>query len=129
MAAGITGNLDGPPPSPATDPMAAQEGGASPDAVAGLVAGRVPGVPQGPDMSGLMMLGNKLDEGLLTLATAAPLIGPDIEQIRAMLANAMGRFAAQSGGEGGMGGRMPAPPPVTQAGPQFPGSTSAGRPF
>lgn len=100
----------------------------------------------GPDMSGIMTLGQKLEEGLLTLAQAAPLISPDMDQCRSILMNALGKFAAQAGaGSGTSGsaplanpaasaGAMPAPPAqgspsVTQAGSQFPGAQGGGKPF
>lgn len=147
----LTASTDGPPPSPVTDSAAAQEAGRPASAVAGLVAGsgQNPQMPAGQDTSGIMVLGQKLIEGILTLAQAAPLIAPDMDQAQSIIMNALGKFAAQSVGGTGTSPTMPlapagAPPagqgpapatgggggaPVSQSGAQFPGNQGGGRPF
>lgn len=90
----------------------------------------------GPDLSGILTLGEKLEQGLITLAQAVPLIAPDLEQAKALLMNALGRFAAQAGGTGTSSSMPLSATPggptgtvVSQAGAQFPGSQGGGRPF
>lgn len=133
---------DGPPPSPMLDPAAAQEAGRPASAVAGLTAGSQLTAPPGPDVSGVLSLGQKIVEGLLALSQAAPVIGPDMDQAQAIVINALGKFSAGATGTGtspaaplaGPQMQTQAPPPkgavVGQAGPQFPGAvTSNSRPF
>jgi hypothetical protein len=84
------------------------------------------GAPQQPDLSGLLMLGQKLSEGLLTLAQAVPEIADDIAQCDGILKNALARVLETQAGAGASmmpGGEPSSPPPgsVTQAGVQFPG--------
>lgn len=139
-----TSALDGPPPSPETDPAAAAEAGRPAAQVQQLIGGQggSAAMGPGPDMSGIMTLGQKLEEGLLTLAQAAPLIAPDMEQARSILMNALGKFAASaSAGPSSSSAPMPGPggvpatgqPPTgltpTQAGSQFPGAQGGGKPF
>lgn len=141
----LTASTDGPPPSPMTDASAAQEAGRPASAVAGLVGGSQAGqMGPGQDTSGIMVLGQKLIEGILTLAQAAPLIAPDMDQAQSIIMNALGKFAAQSVGGTGTSptmamGTAPAAPvapaaggggaPVSQSGAQFPGNQGGGRPF
>lgn len=136
---------DGPPPNPVTSPAAAQEAGAAPSAITALLGG-AGGATQGPDLSGIMMLGQKLEQGLISLAQAVPLIAPDLDQCKAMLLNALGKFASSTVGGTGTsptapmqtmpgqpqpqaGGGAPTGMSVSQAGPQFPGAQGGGRPF
>lgn len=138
---------DGPPPSPALDPAAAQEAGMPASAVAGLTAGSaLTSAPAGPDVSGILALGQKLVEGMLALAQAAPMIGPDMDQAQSIVMNALGKFSSGATGTGTSStspltttpqqppAQTQAPPPkgavVSQAGPQFPGAlTGNSRPF
>lgn len=130
---------DGPPPSPALDPAAAQEAGRPASAVQTLTAGQrpsaamggnMPGAMQGggPDLSGIMVLGQKIDEALLALAQAAPVIGPDVQQMQAILMNALGKFAAQAS-SAGPGQPQPTGLTVSRSGPQFPGAQDGGKSF
>lgn len=120
--------LDGPPPSPAVDPAAAQETGASPGQVQSLLGGQNPAFPSGPDLSGVLTLGQKIDAALTTLAQAVPLISPEIQQMQAILTNALGKFSATSTGSG-TSGQMPMGMVVSPTGNQFPGAMNAGKPF
>lgn len=74
----------------------------------------------GPDMSGIMVLGQKIEEGLITLAQGAPMISAEMEQCKSILLNALGKFASSSGGGSA---------PITQAGANFPGAQGGGKPF
>lgn len=144
----ITAPIDGPPPSPETDPAAAREVGRPSSQVAQLTAGQNTAMPAGPDLSGILVLGQKIVEGLLALAQAAPSIAGDMDQAQGIVMNALGKFSSQAatspgtspsmplatplpgGAPAGGGGGAPAapggPPPqgqvVTQAGVQFPGA-------
>ena len=116
--------LNGPPPSPMIDPAAAQES----NPMRTLVGPQAAQMQQGPDVSGLLMLGQKLSEGLLTLAQAVPEIADDINQCDGILKNALARVLETQAGTGTssstpIGGAPTSPPPgsVTQAGVQFPG--------
>lgn len=118
----MTPPVDGPPPSPATDPAAAKEAG-QPFPISQL-AGPMAMQPQGPDLSGVNTLIQKLQEGLLTLSGALPMIAPELEQCRSILAAAAGRFLSQVASSSGKPGAGPAPTGqvVSPAGPQFPGA-------
>lgn len=142
----ITAPIDGPPPSPETDPAAAREVGRPSSQVAQLTAGQNTAMPAGPDLSGILVLGQKLVEGLLALAQAAPLIAPEMDQAQGIVMNALGKFSSQAatgtgtsssmplatplpgapagGAPGGQGGPPPRGQVVTQAGYQFPGAIS-----
>lgn len=125
----MTPPLDGAPPSPATSPEAAREVG-RPMPVSGL-AQPMAMQPQGPDLSGILTLGEKVEQGMLSIAQAVPPIAAEIEQAKAMFMAALGKFISQAGASNGS---MPAGAPkgqvVTQAGAQFPaGGQGAGRPF
>lgn len=127
--------LDGPPPSPVTSPPAASES----SQMKMLTGGAAPGQPGGPgsgqgsapDMSGIMMLGQKIEEALLSLAQALPAQGGIFGQAAELLKNGIAQaMQSQPGGAGGVqpGGGAPAGS-VTQAGNQFPGGGfNAGRP-
>lgn len=127
--------LDGPPPSPVTSPPAASEssqmkmltGGAAPGQPGGPGAGQPAGAP---DMSGIMMLGQKIEEALLSLAQALPAQGGIFGQAAELLKNGIAQaMQSQPGGGAGTqpGGGAPAGS-VTQAGNQFPGGGfGAGR--
>lgn len=149
----LTAPIDGPPPSPETDPTAAREAGRPASQVAQLTGGQNPAMPAGPDVSGILVLGQKIVEGMLALAQAAPLIAPDMDQAQAIVMNALGKFSSQAatgtgsspslplaggapqmGGGGGAPAPSQAPPPksqvVSQDGTQFPGAYQGGsRPF
>lgn len=133
-------STDGAPPSPATDPAAAQEVG-QPMALSGL-SSPMQLQASGPDLSGIFTLIQKLEEGLLTLAQAVPMIAPDIEHARVILMQAGGKFATQATGSGtspsaplvpgaptgGPAAGAPTGQVVTQAGAQFPGAVGP-KPF
>lgn len=130
--AAVIPSTDGPPPSPDLDPAAAREAGRpQPMPISGL-ASPMQAAPQGPDVSGIYTLGQKLEEGLLALSQAAPSIATDLEQCRSLLMNALGKFATQSSGSGTSGTLPVVPPPtgqvVTPAGAQFPGGVGP-KPF
>ncbi len=147
----ITAPIDGPPPSPETDPAAAREAGRPAAQIAQLTAGQNSAMPAGPDLSGILVLGQKLVEGMLALAQAAPLIAPEMDQAQSIVMNALGKFSSQAATGTGTSSSMPlatplpggqtaptppggGPPPqgqvVTQAGSQFPGAVSgSSRPF
>lgn len=131
--------LSGPPPSPQLDPAAAAAQATPPNPMrtlagpAGGVGQSPGGAPAGPDQSGLLQLGQKLQEGLLTLAQAAPDISDDMNQCVGILQNALAKvLESQAGtgtaGKGPIGG--PPAPVVTQSGVQNPGGGfGAGKPF
>lgn len=139
--------LDQAPPSPVQDPAAASNtsklgmltGGAPPGA-----APQAPGAPPGPggpmppggggipgggpgggnDVSGVLMLGQKLDEAILSLAQVMPGQAGQLDQARELVANAVAQFLQNNPG---MGGTAPGGS-VTQAGNQYPGGGfGAGR--
>lgn len=138
---GSPDGLDAAPPNPVTDPAAAQEsspirtmtGGQPPPGATGAPGNANPGgVPQQPDLSGILMLGQKLSEGMITLQQALPAQAGQISQAQALLENALANWMQQqSSSMGAMGGPMSPPPgSVTQAGPQYPGGGfGAGRAF
>lgn len=129
--------LNAPPPSPATDPRAAGE--SSP--INTMTGGQPPAAgatgqptPQaGPDMSGILMLGQKVSEAMLTMAQALPAQAGLIDQARAMWENALAQWTQTAGSSpAGASGAPMSPPPgsVTQSGTQFPGGGfAAGKPF
>lgn len=125
---------DGPPPSPAIDPAAAKETRQPPPpgAQAQQIQGLAPGIgmpQQGADLSGILTLGQKVEESMLTLMQAAPIMAPELEQARTLLMNALGKFANQGGSNGSMPkGPAPSGSVVTPAGAQFPGSVGP-KPF
>jgi hypothetical protein len=124
----FTPPVDGPPPSPATSPAAAQETGQQ-NPVSNL-AQPMQMQGQGPDLSGILQLGQKLVEGTLALAQAVPIIAPEMNQIKELFMAALGKISSQSPGNGSMPGAGAKGTVVTQAGPQFPGGgQTAGRPF
>lgn len=125
----FTPPVDGPPPSPATDPAAAQEVG-KPMPVSGLAKPmQIQG--SGPDLSGVLTLGQKLVEGMLALAQAAPIMAGDIAQAKEILMTGLGKVASSAGGgNGSMPGASPTGQVVSGAGPQFPaGGQTSGRAF
>ena len=123
--------LNGPPPNPVTSPAAAQESSPIRTLTGGVPpTGGLTGMPAGPDMSGILALGEKITEGLLTLAQALPAQAGLIDQSRAMLENALASWVQTQSSSGA--GLPTSPPPgvVTQAGTQFPGGGfQAGRAF
>lgn len=141
MAGPIQGNpqgLNAAPPNPVTSPAAAGESspirtltGGMPPPQPGQPAppgGAPSGIPQGPDNSGLLILGQKLSEGILTLAQAMPEVAGQLDQARAMLENALANWSQQTMsnqdqqmGAPGAGVANPPPQATTQSGPQFPG--------
>ena len=137
--AGFPGNpegLDGPPPNPATDPRAAAESSPTRTLIGGTPPGQ-PGQsapPAGPDMSGVLMLGEKVTEAMISLAQMMPAHTGLIDQARALLETALAQWVqgqASAAMQPGMG--VPSSPPpgaVSQAGPQYPGGgMHMGRPF
>lgn len=125
----FTPPVDGPPPSPATDPAAAREVGQP--IPASQLAAPMQIQPQGPDLSGILQLGHQIDQGLLSLASAVPTIADGIGRIRGQLDALMGQFASTAGQSNGS---MPAAQPrgqvISQSGNQWPaGGQQAGRPF
>lgn len=123
----ITAPIDGPPPSPETDPAAAREVGRPSAQVAQLTAGQgqTPGMPAGPDLSGVLVLGQKIVEGMLALAQAAPQIAPEMDQAQSIVMNALGKFSSEAASGPPARGQV-----VDQAGSQFPGAFSGNsRPY
>lgn len=125
----MTPPVDGPPPSPATDPTAAREAG-QPMPISGL-ASPIQMQGSGPDLSGILMLGQKIEEGMLSIAQAVPAIADGINQAKSMFMAALAQFASQSGSSNGsMPGAGATGQVVTQAGAQFPGGgQGSARPF
>lgn len=92
----------------------------------GPQAGQQPG--QGPDLSGLLQLGQKLSEGILTLAQGVPEIADEMKQCNEILLNALAHVVeGQSGGPGSP--TSPPSTPVTQSGTQFTGGGLGGGKF
>jgi hypothetical protein len=128
--------LDGPPPNPVTFPPAAREssqlgvltGGAPPMPGAGGMPGGPGQMPSsGPDLGGLMALGQKVDEAILTLAGVMPEAASQLDQARELIANAVAGYLQTQGSTPGVPGvpggtaGMPRSGGLTQAGTQFPG--------
>ena len=144
---GLRDGLDAAPPNPVTDPRAAAEssptrtltGGAIPPAsgMAGSPGGGGPSpmgmAGQGPDLTGLLALYQKVTEGMLALAQACPAQAGKIDMARSVLDNAAADFVqSQSGVSTGLPGGGATPPPgiASQAGSQYPGGGFvAGRAF
>lgn len=147
-AIGGPAQLDGPPPSPVLNPEAASNS----SKLQMLTGGAAPGQPGGPgsagapagaqnDMAGVLALGQKISEAILTLSQAMPAQAGQLDQGRELIENAIAQFLQTSGGTGTsptapMQAAPPAPgappanagPPVTQSGTQFPGGGfGAGR--
>lgn len=125
----ITPPIDGPPPSPATDPAAAKEAG-QPMPVSGL-ASPMQMQQQGPDLSGILKMGEAIEQGLLSMMQAVPQVAPDLEAVKNQFMAVLGKFVGQAGSSNGS---MPGPGArgqvVTQAGANFPaGGQGSGRPF
>jgi hypothetical protein len=145
--------LNAPPPNPVVDPAAAREssklgmlaGGAPPaSALMGppgasppdgsMPPGGPAGMPAGPDLGGLMMLGQKVDEAILTLASVMPAVAPQLDQARELVANAVASHLQNLGSAPGIPGipggnaGLPRGGGIVQAGTQFPGGGfGAGR--
>lgn len=85
----------------------------------------------GPDFSGVMMLGNKLEQGLLALSQAIPSAAGQLDQARELMMDALAQFAATASSMTSQDTQAPKPQglTVTGAGSQFPGSQRGGRPF
>jgi hypothetical protein len=81
------------------------------------------GMPSGaPDLSGFMMLGQKLDEGLLSLAQALPAQAALFGQASEILKNAIAQaLQGQPGGGADTRGGMAPAGATAQAGSQFSG--------
>ncbi len=81
----------------------------------------------GPDLGGLMTLGQKIDEAILTLASVMPDVAPQLGQARELVANAVANYLQNQGNTPGIpgvpGGNAGAPRGggIVQAGTQFPG--------
>lgn len=125
----FTPPVDGPPPSPATDPAAAQE--ARQPMPIDQLASPIQMQGSGPDLSGILTMAEHIEQGMLSIAGAVPQIADEMGQAKALFMAAIGRFVSQAGSSNGS---MPAQSPkgqqVTQAGAQFPGGgQGAGRPF
>lgn len=137
--------LDGPPPSPVTSPAAASNvsrlamltGGAAPGQGGPPGASGPPG-PGGmpgsvrssgqPDLSGVMALGQKISEAILSLASALPAQAGIFDQARELIENAVAQAMQGQAGAGGAMSGAPSGAATTQAGPQFPGGGfGAGR--
>ncbi len=125
----MTPPIDGPPPSPATDPVAAKEAG-QPMPVSQL-ANPIQMQGGGPDLSGILMLGEKVEQGMLSIAQAVPSISGEIGAAKEMFMAALAKFMSTSGSSNGsMPGQSPRGQIVSQAGNQFPGGgQGSGRPF
>lgn len=101
-------------------------GGASPAQPGGPGQGQPAGAP---DMSGIMMLGQKVDEAIMALATALPAQAGTFGQASELVKNGIAQaLQSQPGGGPAQGGGAPAGA-TTQSGTQFPGGGfNAGRP-
>lgn len=95
----------------------------------GPQAGQQPG--QGPDLSGLLQLGQKLSEGILTLAQGVPEIADEMKQCNEILLNALAHVVeGQSGQQPAGAPTSPPSTPVTQSGTQWAGGGfGAGKSF
>jgi hypothetical protein len=102
-------------------------GGAAPGQPGGPGAGQPTGAP---DLSGIMMLGQKVEEALMSLATALPAQAGTFNQAAELLKNGIAQaLQSQPGGGPTAGGGAAPAGAVSQAGPQFPGGGfNAGRP-
>ena len=124
--------LDAPPPSPVTSPPAAREstklgmltGGAPPMPGAGG-SGGMPGMgSSAPDLSGVMALGQKIDEALLALADVMPESAGQFDQARELVANGVASYLQKQGstpGVPGVPGGTAGMPRGDAASNQFPG--------
>lgn len=140
MAGGFPGNpggLDEAPPNPVTDPTAAAESSPTRTLTGGVPPG-TPGASQpaaGPDMSGVLMLTQKVSEAILSLSQMMPNQAGLLDQARTMLETAAAQWVTgQASAQMQPGGMdVPTSPPpgaVSQAGAQWPGGGfGAGRPF
>ena len=87
------------------------------------------GMPQGPDLTGIMALGQKIDEAVLTLASVMPEIAAQLDQARELIANAVAGYLQNQGQGAGPGipgapggnAGMPSGGSAVQAGNSFPG--------
>lgn len=130
--------LDGPPPSPVTSPPAASNvsklgmltGGAAPGQPGGPSGTGAPAGPSAaPDLTGVMALGQKLVEAILSLASALPAQAGIFDQARELIENAIAQGLQSQGATRGAMSGSPSGAASTQAGPQFPGGGfAAGRP-
>lgn len=128
--------LNGPPPSPVTSPAAASNvsklgmltGGAGPGQPGGPSGAGGAGPTAAPDLSGVMALGQKITEAILSLASALPGQAGLFDQARELIENGIAQaLQSQSATRAGMSG-APSGQASTQAGPQFPGGGfGAGR--
>jgi hypothetical protein len=91
-------------------------------------------MPAGPDLAGMMALGQKIDEAILTLAGVMPEAAGQLDQARELIANAVAGYLQTQGSTPGIPGTpggtagMPRGGGVVQAGNQFPGGGfGAGR--
>jgi hypothetical protein len=88
-------------------------------------------MPQGPDLTGIMALGSKIDEAILSLAGVMPEVAQQLDQARELIANAVAGYLQTTSSMGGSVPGIPGAPGgtagmprgggVTQAGNQFPG--------
>lgn len=85
-------------------------------------------MPAGPDLKGLMMLGQQIDGAILTLAGVMPEVATQLDQARELIANAVAGYlqgvgSGSPGIPGAPGGNagMPRGGSVVQAGNAFPG--------
>ena len=134
---GMTPPVDGPPPSPATNPAAAREAGqpmpnqAPGGGGAAGLANPISMQQQGPDLSGILKMGEMIEQGMLSIAQSVPQIADEMGQAKAIFMAALGKFVSTSGqSNGSMPGAAARGQVVTQAGSQFPGGgQGSGRPF
>jgi hypothetical protein len=91
-------------------------------------------MPAGPDLAGMLALGQKIDEAILTLAGVMPEAAGQLDQARELIANAVAGYLQTQGSTPGIPGTpggtagMPRGGGVVQAGNQFPGGGfGAGR--
>lgn len=83
-------------------------------------------MPQGPDLRGLMMLGQQIDAAVLTLASVMPEVASQLDQARELIANAVAGYLQ---GVGGGGPGIPGTPGGTAGMPQGGNSVQAGNQF
>lgn len=88
-------------------------------------------MPDGPDNSGLVMLGQKISDSMLILMQGMPEVAGMLHQAQAMLDNALAQWMQQTMGGGQMGAiGAPPMPSTSQAGSSYPGGGfNAGRAF
>lgn len=112
------GRLDGPPPTPGVPQpsfasLVGPGGGPPPESA---LAEATPNVPQ-EAVSGVMKMGQAIDQAILALATSVPAGSREFSQARDLLKRGLAKFLASAASPGG-------PPSMTGTG--FPGGIETG---